>query len=48
MQSLTTLPHPLEITSKQVHVKYNDTDEVRDRILYRRKFENVKRLIELH
>jgi hypothetical protein len=48
MHSLTTLPRFLEIAPKQVHVKYDDTDEARDRILRKRNFENGKRLIELH
>jgi hypothetical protein len=48
MQNITQSPHPIEILPNQVHVNYDDTDEGKDRVPHLRKFENVKRLIELH
>jgi hypothetical protein len=48
MQNITQIPHPIEILPNQVHVNYDDTDEGKDRVPHLRKFENVKRLIELH
>jgi hypothetical protein len=48
MQNLRQPPYPTEILPAQVHVKYDDTDKGRDRVLHKRKFEHVKRLIDLH
>jgi hypothetical protein len=48
MQNLRQPPYPIEILPAQMHMKYDDTDEGRDRVLHKRKFEHVKRLIDLH
>ena len=47
-QSLTTRDWLVEVKPNEVHVKFDNTNELRDKVFHARKFENVKRLVELH
>ncbi|KAI0606523.1 hypothetical protein TUN199_09381, partial [Pyrenophora tritici-repentis] len=48
-QSLMTRgDHSVEIKPEEVHLKFVDENEMKDIVLHDRKFENVKRLVELH
>jgi hypothetical protein len=47
-QTLTTGDWRLEVRPDETRVKYDDTDEGKDKVLHTQKFENTKRLIELH
>jgi hypothetical protein len=47
-QDVTTGDWPAEIKLEEMHVDFDDEDEGKDRELHKRKYENVRRLMELH
>jgi hypothetical protein len=47
-ETFTTGDWRLVVRPDEMRVIYDDTDEGKDKVLHTRKFENVKRLIELH